>query len=92
MKRLVLLTASIAVLLFGCEKSPEVAEAANVNIPYASPSMNRVMSFKDYHYLVDENTGVVYLEYDSGLYKYGITVMLNADGTPVTAEQLGIEN
>ena len=39
--------------------------------------------------IVDKNTGVVYLGY-MGYYRYAITVMLNTDGTPVTAEQLGI--
>lgn len=42
-----------------------------------------------YYYVVDMNTGVVYLCFDS-YSRHGITVMLNRDGTPVTAEQLGI--
>lgn len=42
-----------------------------------------------YSYLVDRNTGVVYLVYQD-YNRYGITVMLNADGTPVTAKQLEI--
>lgn len=45
---------------------------------------------KGYQYLVDSNTGVVYIEYSS-MYQRAITVMLNADGTPITADQLGIE-
>jgi len=44
----------------------------------------------NYFYLVDNNTGVVYLEYSS-YYQHGITVMLNADGTPVTKDQLGLK-
>lgn len=43
-----------------------------------------------YYYLVDKNTGVVYLA-RSYRGNYGITVMLNRDGTPVVAEQVGIE-
>ena len=43
-----------------------------------------------YFYLVDKNTGVVYLCYQ-GTYRRAITVMLNTDGTPITAEQLDIE-
>ena len=38
-----------------------------------------------YSILVDKETGVCYLEYECGIgYRgyYGITVMLNADGTP----------
>lgn len=39
-------------------------------------------------YAVDRSTGVVYLySWNEG----GITVMLNADGTPVTKEQLGLK-
>lgn len=40
-----------------------------------------------YSYLVDKNTGVVYLEYH-GYYKYGITVMFNADGTIMTEDDI----
>ena len=40
-----------------------------------------------YYYAVDERTGVVYLMF-KGLYCGGVTVALNADGTPVTKEQL----
>lgn len=43
-----------------------------------------------YYYIVDMNTGVVYLSYD-GYRRHAISVMLNADGSPVTAEQLGID-
>lgn len=42
-----------------------------------------------YYYMVDKNTGVVYLSYD-GYRRHSITVMLNSDGTPITADQLGI--
>lgn len=42
-----------------------------------------------YYYTIDKNTGVVYLSYDA-FRRHAITVMLNSDGTPVTAEQLGI--
>lgn len=56
------------------------------------PALVKVGSPLDegYQYLVDSNTGVVYIEYSSG-YQRAITVMLNADGTPITADQLGIE-
>ncbi len=40
-----------------------------------------------YRYIVDTSTGVVYLQYNGS----GITVMYNADGTIVTADQLGLE-
>lgn len=42
-----------------------------------------------YYYSIDKNTGVVYLSYDA-YRRHAITVMLNPDGTPVTADQLGI--
>jgi len=47
------------------------------------------MGNDNYYYTIDKRTGVVYLSY-SDTYQHGITVMLNADGTPVTADQLGI--
>ena len=43
-----------------------------------------------YYYSIDRNTGVVYLEYDA-TYRHAITVMLNPDGTPVTAKQIGVK-
>lgn len=43
-----------------------------------------------YYYVVDNNTNVVYLQF-FGSHKAGITVMLNADGTPITADQLGLK-
>jgi len=55
---------------------------------YITPSIIRLGNY-GYYYAVDKRTGVVYLEYE-GFYRHAITVMLNADGTPVTAEQLGI--
>ena len=43
-----------------------------------------------YAYVIDKNTGVVYLGYDS-VYRHALTVMLDTDGKPVTAKQLGIK-
>ncbi len=42
-----------------------------------------------YSYIVDNNTGVVYLQY-TGIRATAISVMLNPDGTPIMAEQIGI--
>lgn len=56
-----------------------------------TPNVEKVGNNWGYHYLIDKNTNVVYLEYyNTGDRKgfYGVTVMLNADGTPVTADQL----
>ena len=61
-------------------------------VRYDKPSFNATSNSVAmwYTYMIDANTGVVYLE-ASNYSRYAITVMLNADGTPVTAEQLGLE-
>lgn len=41
-----------------------------------------------YSILEDCETGVCYLEFDTGFYRYGITVMLNPDGTPRTWDEM----
>lgn len=41
----------------------------------------------DYFYLVDNKTGVIYLQFN-GYRRGGITAMLNPDGTPVTIDQI----
>ena len=56
----------------------------------ASPNMLEVGDIlSNYYYLVDTSTGIVYLAYN-GYQRFGMTAYLNADGTPVTADQLGI--
>ena len=40
-----------------------------------------------YFYLVDNNTGVVYLKYD-GRYHCGLTVMTHKNGQPITIDEL----
>lgn len=40
-----------------------------------------------YYYVVDERTDVVYISYDASK-RSSMTVALNADGTPVTKQQL----
>lgn len=40
-----------------------------------------------YWYVIDNNTGVVYLQF-SGFRRGGITVALNADGEPLTVDQI----
>ncbi len=96
MKKLALIATSIALLLCGCgisdtaEEVTKAIEEVEEETQYLTPSMKRINSYRSYSYLVDENTGVVYLEYNT-TYRHAITVMLNADGTPITAEQLGIE-
>lgn len=80
------------IILIGCGKNTASAYkdfssgvAPNI-LACGSPSATG----DSYFYVIDINTGVVYLSYSAG-YHHGITVMLNADGTPITAEQLGID-
>ena len=93
MRRYGIVLALCAALLTGCSKN--VSEATNDYSNHVVPNIielgrgNSVIS-NCYYYSIDRNTGVVYLNYDS-YYRHAITVMLNADGTPVTAEQLGID-
>ncbi len=86
-KKLFAIVSLSALLLTGC--NGKGASSVEHKCQDVSPSMVslRDVSADGCSYLVDKNTGVVYLQY----YRYGITVMLNKDGTPVTAEQLGIE-
>lgn len=44
----------------------------------------------NYFYVVDKNTHVVYLAFDS-YNRAAITVLLKADGSPMLAEDLGIK-
>ena len=41
----------------------------------------------EFFYLVDNNTGVVYLKYESG-YLCGLTVMTHENGQPITIDEL----
>ena len=86
-----ILTAVLAVSLFvtGCgfldnSDTKEKSQKPEPNI-YETGT-----GFPGYSYIVDKNTGVVYLYY-SGAQRAGLTVMVNTDGTPITADQLGIE-
>ncbi len=86
-KKLFAVVSLSALLLTGCNgKGTSFAEHKWQDV---SPSVVNIGDTKSggYSYLVDKNTGVVYLQ----CYRGGITVMLNKDGSPITAEQLGIE-
>lgn len=77
-----------ALLLSGCG---EGITKADINIQEKNmPNLVRLGYGRGYYYIIDKNTGVVYLYHQDG-YAAAMTVMLNADGTPVTAEQLGLE-
>lgn len=93
MKKYVIVLVLCAVLLTGCRKN--ISEATSDYSNHVVPNIVELGKANGgvsnyYYYSIDRNTGVVYLNYDS-YYRHAITVMLNADGTPVTAEQLGID-
>ena len=82
------------VLLTGCSKNTSEATS-----DYSNNVVPNIVDLgkegghvgeSHYYYSIDRNTGVVYLSYDF-YSRHAITVMLNTDGTPVTAEQLGID-
>lgn len=88
----------VACLLCGCENissnlaQMETEKSSNITSPDLTRYGNENnMNYEAFWYVVDNRTGVVYLEYNSGR-RYGITVMLNADGTPVTQDQLKLED
>ena len=73
----------------GC--SIENASTARVDTSYTiTPNITSFGNYYttlNYYYIVDNNTGVVYLMVD-GAYRCALSVMLNSDGTPVTIDQL----
>lgn len=93
MRKYRIVLALCVVLLTGCSKNTSKATndySNNVvpNIVELGKATSDTGGY--YYYSIDRNTGVVYLNYVSN-YIHSITVMLNADGTPVTAEQFGID-
>lgn len=74
-------------VLCGCIDNPAVEDIKpSVTIlsnedPFGNDAGNK------FFYIVDNRTGVVYLGF-SCYRKAGITVMLNADGSPVTYDQI----
>lgn len=91
-KVIITLVICVCIALCGCGSNTSSRASAKRDSVNVSPNvLVGVIEGGDssYYYLVDRNTGVVYLCYNA-TYQHSITVMLNADGTPVTAEQLGI--
>ena len=93
MRKYWIVLALCVVLLTGCSKNASKATSnysnhVVPNIIELGKSNGGISNY--YYYSIDRNTGVVYLSY-VGNYIHSITVMLNADGTPLTAEQLGID-
>lgn len=81
----VILSATMALSLTACDDS--VAENADTGKYKASMFERHELDDYGYSILVDKETRVCYLEFDSGFYCYGITVMLNPDGTPKIWEE-----
>lgn len=76
-------------MLAGCEEGKSGATpgySSEYNIPDISILAEDTGPY-DYFYVLDNNTGVVYLQF-IGYRRAGITVALNADGTPITVDQI----
>ena len=94
-KKVILIAMALAVLLVltGCDDSPH-EEKVDEAVPSIGTNLTRYKIDEKWEYIVDNNTGVVYLyfTYEVPYQGYGgITVMLNADGTPVTCDQLNLQ-
>ena len=81
-----LILALLIVSLTGCHgvKAKEGLEEGYSPIGY--PNVTEYGNI-GYFYIVDNNTGVVYLCYGDG-YRCGITVMLDENGDPITVDDL----
>lgn len=80
----------MALSLTACGDSVSVVENADMGTETTVMFERHEMSgSNNYSILVDKQTGVCYLEYKhrAGKGYYGITVMLNADGTPKIWEE-----
>ena len=86
MKKLILATILVAIMLTGCDAGQRGTKVEGLTYPKIT-QYGADTNTTNYFYVVDERTGVVYLMFN-GAYRGGITVALNADGTPVTKEQL----
>ena len=94
-KKVILIAMALAVLLVltGCDDSPH-EEKVDEAVSSIGTNLTRYKIDEKWEYIVDNNTGVVYLyfTYEVPYQGYGgITVMLNADGTPVTRDQLNLQ-
>lgn len=90
MKKLSIILSVLAiVLLTGC-KGQAQADYGNTE-DYELPNVTRILEPNNdvgYNYLIDNNTGVVYLEYEGINGGRAITVMFNKDGTLMTEKDI----
>jgi len=90
MRKAIAILPLAALLLTGCDKG---THGTNVSSQEYQPRITVYAADANtitYYYIVDDRTGVVYLQFD-GMYRAGITPMLNPDGTPVTKDQLELK-
>lgn len=78
MKKLIVCVALIGMLLCGCSSEDPLLGGSAMNGGFVAVETNGYYSI-----VVDTETNVMYLQFNSGIYRYGITVLLNADGTPM---------
>lgn len=92
MKKLLAIVLICLIGLTGCDTGKAASQHSDIKIyPDISEYAVDVTDINNtYYYIVDNKTGVVYI----GMFGYkraGIAVALNADGTPMTKEQLEVE-
>lgn len=88
-KIMVILCVITALLLSGCNGG-QAHSIPGYSTQYSVPNIVDLAEGRidyTYSYVVDNNTGVVYIQV-SGFRRVGITVALNADGTPITVNQI----
>lgn len=90
MRKVIAILPLFALLLTGCDTGTTGTYVSSQESQPRITVYAADASSPTYYYVVDDRTGVVYLEFD-GLYRAGITVMLNPDGTPVTKDQLELK-
>jgi hypothetical protein len=89
-KLIIILSVLIIVSLTGCSEGQVLADYGNTE-DYKLPNVTRIVSHggdKGYNYLIDNNTNVVYLEYQEINGGRAITVMFNKDGSVMTEKDI----
>ena len=90
MKKVIAIIAfAMLLMLAGCGEGQSIRKygySDEIEVPDITVLAKDIDPY-NYYYLVDNKTGVVYLQFD-GFRRAGITVMLNPDGTPVTIDQI----
>lgn len=95
MKKLLLLVLIPILLFCGCDvdigSKPTSIDSRGIYPNFTV--LGAEVDMRNVYYVIDNTTGVVYIAFGIvGSHGAGITVALNADGTPVTKEQLYEQN